>query len=116
MAKVWSAVARGETSVVSFVLRGASSRRERRRKRSEARAAAFRARRRDKLAVEEAGAGGAEYVRELLAFAGMSAEAAPFVPLAESAEVLEAAEALAERIIMRGQDARSIVLPTLSTS
>ena len=43
-------------------------------------------------------------------------EAAPFVPLAESAEVLEAAEALAERIIMRGLDARSIVLPTLSTS
>ena len=116
--KVWPAIARGETSVtlVSFVLRGASSRRKRRQKRSEARAAAFRARRREKLTVEEAGAASAKYARELLPFAGMSAEAAPFVPLAESAEVLEAAEALAEGIIVRGQDARGIAPPTLSTS
>mgnify|MGYP002831988663 CR=1 FL=1 len=38
-------------------------------------------------------------------------------PLAESAdEVLGAAAALAERIIVRGEDARGIALPTLSTS
>ena len=151
MTKVWPAIARGETSVtlVSFVLRGASSRRKRRQKRSEARAAAFRARRSGELAVEEAGAVGAEYARELLAFSGLSAEAAPFAPLAESAEevlgaaealadslnrrmgfwelrkhsplaesageVLGAAAALAERIIVRGEDARGIALPTLST-
>ena len=149
--KVWPAAAgsAAPVTVVSFVLRGVPSRRERRQKRSEARAAAFRARRSGELAVEEAGAVGAEYARELLAFSGLSAEAAPFAPLAESAEevlgaaealadslnrrmgfwelrkhsplaesageVLGAAAALAERIIVRGEDARGIALPTLST-
>ena len=45
----------------------------------------------------------------------MSAKAAPFVPLAESEEVQEAAEVLVERIIARGEDARGVALPTLST-
>ena len=150
--KVWPAAAgsAAPVTVVSFVLRGVPSRRERRQKRSEARSAAFRARRSGELAVEEAGAVGAEYARELLAFSGLSAEAAPFAPLPESAEevlgaaealanslnrrmkswelrkhppiaestdeVLGAAAALAERIIVRGEDARGIALPTLSTS
>ena len=150
--KMWPAAAgsAAPVTVVSFVLRGVPSRRERRQKRSEARSAAFRARRSGELAVEEAGAVGAEYARELLAFSGLSAEAAPFAPLPESAEevlgaaealanslnqrmkswelrkhppiaestdeVLGAAAALAERIIVRGEDARGIALPTLSTS
>ena len=46
----------------------------------------------------------------------LSAEAAPFVPLAESAEVLEAAEALADCIVVRGQNARGIALPTQSVA
>ena len=45
----------------------------------------------------------------------MSAKAAPFVPLAESEEVQEAAEVLVERIIARGEDAQGVALPTLST-
>ena len=58
----------------------------------------------------------ARITRGLLAFAEMSAEAAPFVPLAESVEVRDAVEALAERIIARGEDARGITLPALSFS
>ena len=102
--KVWPAAAgsAAPVTVVSFVLRGVPSRRERRQKRSEARSAAFRARRSGELAVEEAGAVGAEYARELLAFSGLSAEAAPFAPLPESAEeVLGAAEALANSLNRR---------------
>ena len=102
--KIWPAAAgsAAPVTVVSFVLRGVPSRRERRQKRSEARSAAFRARRSGELAVEEAGAVGAEYARELLAFSGLSAEAAPFAPLPESAEeVLGAAEALANSLNRR---------------
>ena len=102
--KMWPAAAgsAAPVTVVSFVLRGVPSRRERRQKRSEARSAAFRARRSGELAVEEAGAVGAEYARELLAFSGLSAEAAPFAPLPESAEeVLGAAEALANSLNRR---------------
>ena len=129
--KAWSGVAGGNSSVtvLSFVMRGVSPRVERRQKRCEERAAAFRARRRKaiasvsrtkkparQLAVEEARAASAEFAQELLTFAGLSAEAAPFVPLADSLVVHEAAEVFAERIISRGEDARGVALPTLSTS
>ena len=118
MTKVWPAFAAGDSSVtvVSFILRGVSSRRDRRQKRGEERAAAYRARRQRELSVEAARTAGADYARDLLAFAGMSAEAAPFVFLAESVEVRDAVEALAERIIARGEDARGITLPALSFS
>ena len=110
--KVWLAVAGGGSSVtvVSFVLRTAPSRRERRQSRKEERTAPFRARPRGDLAVEDARAAGPDYARDLLAFVGMSAEAEPFVPLAESVEVQEAAKALAERIISRGEDSLGIAL------
>ena len=61
--KVWPAVAVGDSSVtvVSFILRGVSSRRDRSQKRSEERAAAYRARRQRDLSVEAARTTGADY-------------------------------------------------------
>ena len=80
--KMWpSSTGRGtSTTVVSFILRDSSNRRERRQRRSEARAAAFRARRRFGVAIQDARAAGEEYARELVAFAGLSVDAPPFFP------------------------------------
>ena len=84
---VWPASAgRGaSTTVVSFNLHDSSNRRERRQRRSEARAAAFRARRRFGVAIQDARAAGEEYARELVAFAGLSVEAPPFFLLSRAA-------------------------------
>ena len=94
--KMWPAsTGRGaSTTAVSFILRDFSNRRERRQRRSEARAAAFRARRRFGVAIQDARAAGEEYARELVAFAGLSVEAPPFSPEPRTVAAQEAASVL----------------------
>ena len=101
--KFWpdATACKARATVVVFVLRSVSSRRERCQRRSEARAATFHARRRAELAVADAQSAGTELARDLMSFAEISADAGPFVPMSELSEVQQEAKDCAEIVLAR---------------